>query len=115
VLAAAGGHLRVVEWLYQRQMPDLHDHDTCSFPLRVSQLLGFRQSSAVNWLDNLLVVATFHGHLHILQWLRKLDEARFDDYFFDACSWPYNWVLLAGHTEILYWLHTFQSSSALRW
>jgi hypothetical protein len=105
VLAAAGGHLRVVEWLYYYQMPDIERF--CSFSERLTCLLSFRAGGSVNWLHNILGIATFYGNLHILEWLRDLNPGQFYEFFF-RYSWNYEWVLFAGYTKILHWLHTFR-------
>jgi hypothetical protein len=111
VLAAAGGHLTVVKWLYYYQMPCLHsnhyDSPRCSFPKAVDDMRSFSGSTYFpTWFDNVLVVATFYGRLEVLRWLRRLNRACFRKFFFES-YWPPEWVIYGGHTEVLHWLHDF--------
>jgi hypothetical protein len=105
VFAIVGGHLNVLKWLYYYQLPDVTYDTVSACPDRLDHLLSFRYcgSGELEWMACTLTLATYYGHLHILQWLRDLNPESFHESLGD---WHYFTVLAAGYTEILHWLHS---------
>lgn len=68
--AAKGGHVQVLEW-------------------------GLQHANSLRWSCKVCAHAAYHGHLHVLQWLRR-----------NECPWDGNvlyWALRGNHSHVLEW------------
>lgn len=94
--AAAGGHLRAIQWLRANGCP--WDWQTCARAAKGGHLntLQWCRTNGCPWNEDLCSEAATGGHLHVIQWARS-----------EGCPWGTATAFAAargGHMNTLKWL-----------
>jgi hypothetical protein len=99
-IAAAHGHLELVQWLCTRGI-DYHtlaDIDECS--------AGYTEKSWLyeHCLPDALEAAAEHGQLEVVQWIHDIGTMGTDACM--AYATPMDWAVVYGHLAVAQWLYT---------